>query len=113
MNFALPSQHYLRRKGLLAEIAILAKAANNMDLFNQAKEAHDNLVRQYNAQRPKPSSRNRGWSPFSAEETTISAPEEYFDENDINQVLYEQAKTLSQYELNIQLRKAIDSFSVL
>lgn len=113
MNFASPSMDFLRLKGMLVEIAGYAKAANQMDLFNQAKEAHDNLVRQYNAQRPKSSSPNRRWTPFSVEDTTISAPEEYLEEDSIYQVLYEHAKTLSQYELNERLRKAVDSFNSL
>lgn len=38
----------------LATIAALAKVANQTEIYNQAKEAHDRLVSQYNEQtRPK------------------------------------------------------------
>lgn len=49
-----PSMELRNYLSELASIAALAKAANQTELYNQAKEAHDNLVTQYNTQnRPK------------------------------------------------------------
>ena len=112
MNVITPSLDFLTHKGKLAEIAVYAKAANQMDLYNQAKEAHDNLVRQYNAQLPQTSSRKKGWTPFRGEdEAVFSAPLECFEDDSINQILYEHAKTLSQFELSKKLSEAVDSFN--
>ena len=50
----MPSMELRNYLSELASIAALAKAANQTELYNQAKEAHDNLVTQYNTQnRPK------------------------------------------------------------
>lgn len=111
MKCVTPSFGFLQQKGRLATIAIYAKVLNQMDLYNQAKEAHDNLVRQYNAQLPQSSSRKKGWTPFRAEdEAVLSAPLEYLEDDGIIQLLFEQAKTMPQYEIEKELRKAIDYY---
>jgi hypothetical protein len=77
----------------------------------EPKEAQDNLVRQYNAQLPQSSLRKKGWTPFRTEdEVVLSAPLEYLKDDGISQLLFEQAKTLSQYEVIKELRKAIEYY---
>lgn len=50
----MPSMELRNYLSELATIAALAKAVNQTDIYNQVKEAHDNLVTQYNNQnRPK------------------------------------------------------------
>lgn len=50
----MPSMKLTRYLSELSGIAALAKAANQMQLYNQAKDAHDSLVSKYNEQtRPK------------------------------------------------------------
>ena len=49
-----PSREFISHLSNLQMIAALAKTLNLVDLYNQVKDAHDNLVCQYNAQsKPK------------------------------------------------------------
>ena len=48
------SDEFNKFQSSLFMIAVYAKAANQMGIYNQAKQAHDNMARQFNTQcKPK------------------------------------------------------------
>jgi hypothetical protein len=73
-SFTSPSLQFNKVQTQLAQIAAYAKAAREMDIFNQIKEMHDNMSRQFNTENaPK----KKSWfqSHFGYDtETLFSAP---------------------------------------
>ena len=111
-----PSLDFIKYQTTLVFIAAYAKAANQMDLYNQAKEAHDNMASQYNAQTaPK---KKGFWEQFKDNltfnmDTHVALPAGYLEDDVTFQTIYEQAKTLSQSELLKQLGDAIAIYNGL
>ncbi len=66
MSIITPSKKFNEVTVSLAIIAGLAKAASQTDLYNQAKEAYNDMLRQYNAQKElyAPKKKKRFWSSF-------------------------------------------------
>ena len=94
----------------LKQIAIYAKAANQLDIFNEAKNIHDNMVRQFNEQnRPKKSF----WQEFKDNllfnmDVESFTPENYLDLDDpVNVVIYEYAKSFSPRDIQALLSATI------
>ena len=73
-SFTSPSLQFNKVQNQLAQIAAYAKAANETGIFNQIKEMHDNMSRQFNTENaPK----KKSWfqSHFGYDtETLFSAP---------------------------------------
>jgi hypothetical protein len=107
---------FIKFQSSLSVIAAYAKAANLMDLYNQAKEAHDNMTRQYNAQTaPK---KKGFWEQFKDNltfnmDTHVSLPASFLEDDVTFQALYEHAKSLPQNELLKQLREAVTTHNNL
>ena len=73
-TFRSPSLQFNNVQTQLAQIAAYAKAAKEMDIFNQIKEMHDNMSRRFNAENAP---QKKGWfqSHFGYDtETLFSAP---------------------------------------
>ena len=109
-----PSSELLALQRCLAQIAALAKTANQMELFNQAKESHDNLTRQYNAQTaPK---KKGFWERLvnnlsMGVDTVVDVP--YLEESYYFKDYYEEAKALQKDELLKTLYIAIEQYNNL
>ena len=95
-------------------IAIYAKLTNNMDIFNQAKEIHDEFARRFNEQnRPK---KKGFWQEFKDNltlnmDTTSFTPAELLDENEPPfSTYYEFVKSKSQAELQASLKWALSNY---
>ena len=73
-TFTSPSLQFNNVQTQLAQIAAYAKAANEMEIFNQMKEMHDNMSRRFNAENA-PQKKNWFQSHFGYDtETLFSAP---------------------------------------
>ena len=73
-TFTSPSLELNKVQAQLAQIAAYAKAAREIDIFNQIKEMHDNMSRRFNAENAP---QKKGWfqSHFGYDtETLFSAP---------------------------------------
>lgn len=111
-----PSIDFIKIQSSIAVIAAYAKAAELMDLYNQAKEAHDNMTRQYNAQSaPK---KKGFWEKFKDNltfnlDTQIALPASYLEDDVTFQAIYNHAKSLSQNELLKQLKEAVTTHNSL
>ena len=73
-SFTSPSLEFNKVQAQLAQIAAYAKAAREIDIFNQIKEMHDNMSRRFNAENAP---QKKGWfqSHFGYDtETLFSAP---------------------------------------
>ena len=69
-----PSLEFTNRQSMLAQLAALAKAANETGIFNQIKEIHDDMSRRFNAENA-PQKKNWFQSHFGYDtETLFSAP---------------------------------------
>lgn len=95
----------------LFKIALYAKAANQMEIYNQAKQAHDNMARQFNT-RYRPAKKGF-WQKFKDNilmnmDIEEFVPERYFDEKDIGfSGFYQYAESLPLNELLTALNDAI------
>ena len=111
-----PSIDFIKIQSSLAVIAAYAKAAELMDLYNQAKEAHDNMTRQYNAQSaPK---KKGFWEKFKDNltfnlDTQIALPASYLEDDVTFQAIYNHAKSLSQNELLKKIKEAVTTHNSL
>ncbi len=110
-----PSREFIAHQTSLEMIAIYAKLTNNMDIFNQAKEIHDEAARRFNEQnRPK---KKGFWEEFKDNfflnmDTTSFTPAEFLDENsDTFSVWYEMEKSKSQAELQGLLKWALSDYN--
>lgn len=110
-----PSREFIEHQTSLMMIAIYAKLTNNMDIFNQAKEIHDEFARRFNEQnRPK---KKGFWEEFKDNfflnmDTTSFTPAEFLDENsDTFSVWYEMEKSKSQAELQGLLKWALSDYN--
>ena len=73
-SFTSPSLEFNKVQAQLAQIAAYAKAAKELDIFNQIKEMHDNMSRRFNAENA-PQKKNWFQSHFGYDtETLFSAP---------------------------------------
>lgn len=73
-SFTSPSLEFNKVQAQLAQIAAYAKAAREINIFNQIKEMHDNMSRRFNAENAP---QKKGWfqSHFGYDtETLFSAP---------------------------------------
>lgn len=104
------SDEFNKFQSILFMIAVYAKAANQMELFNQVKQAHDNNARQFNTQcKPK-----KGfWQEFKDNlllnmDVESFVPAKCLDEKEMEfSVLYQYAKSLSLKDLQNTLNGAI------
>lgn len=100
----------------LEMIAAYAKAANQMDLYNKVKEAHDNISYQFNARNtPK---KKGFWQQFKDNllgdmDTTTVIPLRSLEESFTFKPLYEAAKKLSYNELIRSLEMLVDKHNKL
>jgi hypothetical protein len=106
-SFTSPSLKFNNVQAQLAQIAAYAKAANETDIFNQIKEMHDNMSRQFNAENaPK----KKGWfqSHFGYDtETLFSAP--LLEDNITFKTFYEIASKSSASENRNTLYSLLNS----
>lgn len=104
------SDEFNKFQSSLFMIAVYAKAANQMELFNQVKQAHDNNARQFNTQcKPK-----KGfWQEFKDNlllnmDVESFVPAKCLDEMGMEfSVFYQHAKSLSPRDLEAYLKGAI------
>lgn len=105
-----PSQDFIKYQSSLQAIAAYAKAAHQTELYNQAKEAHDKLVRQYNEQNtPK---KKGFWEQFKDNltfnmDTHVTHYASYLEEDTTFKILYEGALKLPQSKLINDLRQLL------
>lgn len=99
----------------LSTLAAFAKTANQMQLYNQAKEAHDRLVAQYNEQtRPK---KKGFWEQFKDNltfrelDTHVALPLYYLENDTMFNTLCESLKSLPSYRINQLLSEAVQNFN--
>jgi LPS O-antigen subunit length determinant protein (WzzB/FepE family) len=106
-----PSQDFIKYQTSLQAIAAYAKAAHQAELYNQAKETHDKLVRQYNEQNaPK---KKGFWEQFKDNltlnmDTHVTFYASYLEEDIAFKTLYEGALKLPQSKLMNDLRQLLD-----
>ena len=111
-----PSMDFIKFQSSLAVIAAYAKAANLMDLYNHAKEAHDNMARQYNA---KTAPKKKGfWEQFKDNltlnmDTQVALTVSYLEDDPSFTTMYEAIKKLSPYEIQKGLRDAVNTHNSL
>ncbi len=111
-----PSEEFNNYIVTLSTVAAYAKAAHQMDLYNQIKEIHDNLVRQYNEQnKPK---KKGFWEQFKDNlslnmDTHFALHVSYLEDNASFNNLYEYLKNFPQEELLRELRKGISVLNSL
>ena len=109
----MPSEMFIRHQTYLAGIAAFAKALNQMELFNQAKEMHNNMARQYNDQ----STPKKGfWQQFKDNlslnmNTHTDTWVSYLEDDWTYKDFCEQAQKMTRFELQKQLSDAINSFN--
>ena len=104
------SDEFNKFQSSLFMIAVYAKAANQMELFNQVKQAHDDNARQFNTQcKPK-----KGfWQEFKDNfflnmDVESFVEERYLDEKSVEfSAFYQHAKSLSPRDLQAYLEGAI------
>ena len=104
------SDEFNKFQSSLFMIAVYAKAANQMELFNQVKQAHDNMARQFNTQcKPKKSFWQEFKDNFSLNMDTESfVAEKYLEDKEPEfSVFYQHAKSLSPKTLQAYLEGAI------
>ena len=105
-----PSLDLIKYQSSLMVIAAYAKAANQIELYNQAKEAHDNTVRQYNA-RTAPKKKSF-WEQFKDNltfnmDTQVAIPQFYLEEDPSFSAMCEVIRGLSSYQVLEGLRDAV------
>lgn len=111
-----PSLDFIKFQSSLMVIAAYAKAANQNDLYEQAKEAHDNMARQYNA---KTAPKKKGfWEQFKDNltfnmDTQVALPVSYLEDDPSFTAMYEAIKKLSPYEVQKGLRDAVNTHNSL
>ena len=109
----MPSEMFIRHQTYLAGIAAFAKALNQIELFNQAKEMHDNMARQYNANNtPKKGfwqqlKDNLSMNMDTHTDTVVS----YLEDDGTYKNFCEQAQRMSSLELRKYLSEGINSFN--
>lgn len=104
------SDEFNKFQSSLFMIAVYAKAANQMEIYNQAKQAHDNMARQFNTQcKPKKSFWQEFKDNFSLNMDTESfISEKYLEEKEPEfSAFYQYAKSLSPRDLQATLNGAI------
>lgn len=105
-----PSLDFIKYQSSLQVIAAYAKAAHQTELYNQAKEAHDKLVRQYNEQNtPK---KKGFWEQFKDNltfnmDTHVTLYSSYLEEDPTFKSLYEAALNLPQSKLLNDLKQLL------
>ena len=99
----------------LSMIAAFAKVANQPTLYNQAKEAHDRLVTQYNEQtKPK---KKGFWEQFKDNitfrdlDTHVAIPLTYLEEDSTFKAILEGVQSWPSYEVVRQLNQAVADFN--
>ena len=111
----MPSMKLTSYLSELSVIAAFAKAANQMQLYNQAKEAHDRLVYQYNEQtRPK---KKGFWEQFKDNltfrelDTHVAMSLSYLEDDASFRGISEGLKSWPSYKLVTELNNAVESFN--
>lgn len=105
------SDEFIKFQSSLFMIAVYAKAANQMELFNQVKQAHDNMARQFNTQcKPKKGFWQEFKDNFSLNMDTESfISERYLEDKEPEfSAYYQYAKSLSPRDLQAALNRAIE-----
>lgn len=99
----------------LSMIAAFAKAANQLTLYNQAKEAHDCLVSQYNEQtKPK---KKGFWEQFKDNitfrdlDTHVAIPLTYLEEDSTFKAILEGVQSWPSDEILRQLNQTVADFN--
>ena len=111
----MPSMELTSYLSELSVIAALAKAANQLTLYSQAKDAHDRLVSQYNEQtKPK---KKGFWEQFKDNitfrdlDTHVALPLTYLEEDSAFKIIYEGIKDWPSYKIQSELNKAVADFN--
>ncbi len=99
----------------LSMIAAFAKAANQLTLYNQAKEAHDRLVSQYNEQtRPK---KKGFWEQFKDNitfrdlDTHVAIPLTYLEDDPTFKAICEGIQSWPPNRIQSELNQAVADFN--
>ena len=99
----------------LSVLAALAKAANQTKLYNQAQEAHDKLVANYNEQTRQ---KKKGfWEQFKDNltfrdlDTNVAMSLNYLEEDSMFKTMYETIKSWPSYKIIKELNQAVADFN--
>lgn len=108
-----PSSDFNNYQSSLCSIAAYAKAANQMELYNQAKDAHDKMAREYNNRNAE---KKRGfWESIARSisfdtHVTLSAP--YLEDDPSFIQMYKIASMLPNYQVLALLRAAVNQHNI-
>ncbi|MBQ2051903.1 MAG: hypothetical protein II495_06675, partial [Paludibacteraceae bacterium] len=110
-TMTMPSGQLSRYLSELSVIAAYAKAAGQIQLYEQAKSAYDNMVSQYNEQ-TKPKKKGFWDLPsFWNLNTNDAMPLSYLEEDTLFKILTKTVMTLTQGEIIKKLNESVELFN--
>ena len=110
-TMAMPSGQLSRYLSELSVIAAYAKAAGQIQLYEQAKSAYDNMVSQYKEQ-TKPKKKGFWDLPsFWNLNTNDAMPLSYLEEDTLFKILTKTVMTLTQGEIIKRLNESVERFN--
>lgn len=109
MDMIAPSQKMNEMMVNLSIIAAYAKVAQQEELYNQAKEAYENIVKQYYAQRERYVPKKKSfWSTLLRDENVpVFYPVEALEDSLAFTMAYERGMKLSKYELGKEMKEVL------